>query len=59
MWNYVGSLTLGTSLKVPFFGKQFHYPLHGEKARFGPKAAAGPVTLKVPVYTLATASNCQ
>ena len=26
-----------------FFGKQFHYPLHGEKARFGPEAAAGPV----------------
>ena len=27
-----------------FFGKQFHYPLHGEKTRFGPKAAARPVS---------------
>ena len=27
-----------------FFGKQFHYPLHGEKARFGLKAAARPVS---------------
>jgi hypothetical protein len=26
-----------------FFGNQFHYPLHGEKARFGLKAAARPV----------------
>jgi hypothetical protein len=23
-----------------FFGKQFHYPLHEEKTRFGPEAAA-------------------
>ena len=27
-----------------FFGKQFHYPLHEEKARIGPEAAAGPVS---------------
>ena len=27
-----------------FFGKQFHYPLHGEKTRIGPEAAAGPVS---------------
>ena len=27
-----------------FFGKQFHSPLHGEKARIGPEAAAGPVS---------------
>ena len=27
-----------------FFGKQFHYPLHGEKARIGREAAAGPVS---------------
>ena len=27
-----------------FFGNQFHYPLHGEKARFGLKAAARPVS---------------
>jgi hypothetical protein len=27
-----------------FFGKHFYYPLHGEKARFGPKAAARPVS---------------
>ena len=26
------------------FGKQFHYPLHGEKTRIGPEAAAGPVS---------------
>jgi hypothetical protein len=27
-----------------FFGNQFHYPLHREKARFGLKAAARPVS---------------
>ena len=27
-----------------FFGKQFHYPLHGEKARIGREAAARPVS---------------
>jgi hypothetical protein len=29
---------------VFFLGNQFHYPLHGEKARFGLKAAARPVS---------------
>jgi hypothetical protein len=29
---------------IVFFGNQFHYPLHGEKTRFGPKAAARPVS---------------
>jgi hypothetical protein len=26
-------------------GKQFHYPLHGEETRFGPKVAARPVRI--------------
>ena len=33
------------------FGKQFHYPLHGEKACFGPKAAARPVSNSKPAST--------
>ena len=33
-------------MMVPFYGgKQFHYPPHGEKTRFGPKAAARPVMM--------------
>ena len=25
--------------RTVFFGNQFHYPLHGEKARFGPEGS--------------------
>ncbi len=45
----VSGLACGSGTRVPlwpiffFFGKQFHYPLHEEKARIGPEAAAGPV----------------
>ncbi len=38
-----GDYNLSTDSGSVFFGKQFHYPLHGEKARIGPEAAAGPV----------------
>ena len=33
----------GPKMEGFFFGKHFHCPLYGEKAGFGPKAAARPV----------------
>jgi hypothetical protein len=40
-----------------FFGKQFHYSLHGEKARIGPEAAAGPVSNSKALNTHATSMS--